>query len=417
MEHFFRYLIALSLSFYSFSVFSQSNYVSGSITDYEGNTRNGLINYKNWEFNPKTIQFKQSEGQAEPEEVLPENVKELRVGGEIYVGRTVMIETSPHKISELDTDPEIELAEDQVFLQVLFQGEKSLYYYKHRTVREYFYIEQNDSIVLLEYKKFIKEGGGTHDEIRNVTERRNYATQLQNYLTDCSETFYLISKTSYKKKYMTQLFEQYYKCRETTPEFELKKDFGKVKFGLVAGATYTILKFKSSVDPEFNDPDMEGSVDFAGGISVEIIFPRNREKWSLYNELLYTSFDSDGNFQDRLSSVVMNFNYSYLHVNSLVRYKFIGNGLDYFVNAGLETGLIVGGENTRTVVRTFDPFPISGPAMPLTRDFELGFIVGAGVKLNKVLAELRYNRGDGFSGDPNTASGINRFMFLVTYQF
>ncbi|MFZ4726623.1 MAG: hypothetical protein ACOYMD_14400, partial [Paludibacter sp.] len=44
----------------SLVVYSQENYVKGFIIKQNGDTLNGLVDYRNWSVNPKQIQFKKS---------------------------------------------------------------------------------------------------------------------------------------------------------------------------------------------------------------------------------------------------------------------------------------------------------------------------------------------------------------------
>ncbi len=57
----------------SLNVLAQENLVTGFIVSLKGDTTHGLINYKNWRQNPKTIQFKAS-NQIESSTYTPQNI-------------------------------------------------------------------------------------------------------------------------------------------------------------------------------------------------------------------------------------------------------------------------------------------------------------------------------------------------------
>src|SRR5215510_9797263 len=55
-----RTALLLSLTLICFSSIAQKSYIAGFIVTLKGDTINGLVDYKNWEINPRSVSFKKN---------------------------------------------------------------------------------------------------------------------------------------------------------------------------------------------------------------------------------------------------------------------------------------------------------------------------------------------------------------------
>jgi hypothetical protein len=138
---------------------------------------------------------------------------------------------------------------------------------------------------------------------------------------------------------------------------------------------------------------------------------------------MYSSYQTGGKYRVTSSPSVYQdytykFEYAYVKMNNMLRYKFFVNNAIIFVNGGISNGMVVKEVNEVTKVHTFNG---SGrttieKGFDDTKSHELGFIVGAGLRFKRISFELRGEKGNG----PFRASGykanVMRYTGLVGYR-
>lgn len=143
-------LLAIGILIFQFA-FSQGNYKSGYIIKNNFDTIFGLVEHRDWRSNPVAIRFKT----AIENEVIsyrPADIAEFRVEDEIYQSGVIVTEVSPRNLGDLEEGPQLNTIVETAFVQTLFKGEKSLYYFISPTGKENFYIKQDTGFELLVYK-------------------------------------------------------------------------------------------------------------------------------------------------------------------------------------------------------------------------------------------------------------------------
>lgn len=400
-------------------VFSQENFVSGTVINAQGDTIAGLIDYQNWKKNPRKVKFKTAAN--EPYSVYtPLDIVEFRVRDEIYIGRIVECETSSLDAGGLMEDPGFAINIDTVFLQALIRGRKSLYLNKNIDGKDNFYIENNSKIELLLYKKYLKNTEGKSI----VKEQKKYIGQLLLYLTDCPALQQEIEKAAYNRRSLEKVFQNYYKCSGDQIIFKKELEKPTVEFGVLAGATITSLNFKSKGFEVLVNTDFKHSTRFTAGLRLELFLPRIQRKLSINNELLFTSYEVAGEYLDfesdnKYSITTTKIGYSHIRFINMVRYTYSFRKTRFFMNAGISNSYSVSNTNYSRKESKF--FTINsteiGKAFNVTRTYEQGFNLGVGVKRLKISAEFRYERGNGMSVYSALNSITNRYYFLLGYGF
>lgn len=408
-------LVVIGILFFQCS-FSQENFLPGYIVTLKGDSTHGFIDYRNWERNPGKITF-QGKINGEKINYTPIDIKLFSVLDEIYVSAIVETEVSPVKTSMLRFNPELQIETDTTFLQTMIKGIISLYYYKDSYGKENFYIKQNEEFDLLTYKKYLK----IYDGPPVVLENKKYIGQLTVYLQDCPSIQSKLRNISYNKNSLEKLFIFYYDCTKSVIDFQKKTEKAIIEIGILAGISVSSLKFKGKDFPHLENAEYSNSLNFTGGLFLDIVLPRDQRKWSIYNEFIYTSYKVDGNYVDIKNSykhtiVYSEFDYSYLKMNNMLRYKFPIGTLFAFFNAGFSNGFVINGTNNRTIESRFNSIikVVEDKSLNETRIFEIGYILGLGTKYKKFSFEVRYEKGTGMAY--NLKSISTRYYCLLGYK-
>jgi len=399
--------------------FSQENYIPGYVIKNGADTLFGFVDFRDWGYNPRRIMFR-STIESTPVSFTPIDIVEFKVGNEIYKRGIVNTEISSIQTNQLRESRQLDIKVDTAFLQTLFDGDKSLYYYKNLEGRENFYISKENGFELLLYKRYFIQQEGR----RAVTENRTYLGQLSSYLKDCESIDTKIRNTTYSKKSLTELFQHYYKCSSTNITFQRAVERIRTEVGLVAGISYTSLKFRSDDFDYLVGADYDPSLNFTAGISLDFTLPRNHGKWSIYNEVLFTTYEAKGSYlryvsENNYSVTTTEIGYSYLKVNNMIRFKYPVRHFSLFLNGGISSGFSLRETNFRSVYTKFHTTErtVDDVALSDTRKYEQGFIVGAGSKYRRYSFEIRYERGNGMSEYTALVSSTKRYSFLLGYRF
>ena len=402
--------------------FCQEKYVTGYILTLHGDTVFGEVDYRNWEKNPGKIYFKEKSGK-DKSGFGPMDIKGFGVKDEIYESAIVETETSPFNTPELDYSSALTLVKDTAFLQVMVRGTKSLYYYKPGSGKEQFYIKRDSSFELLIHKKYLKD----QDDRTVIVENKKYVGQLAIYLNDCPAIQQKANGADYKKSSLEGLFLDYYKCVMTGMSFHKKTAKVAVAFGVLAGVSMTSVKFRST-DSEYFDylinAGYKPSVNFSAGLFMDVILAGNQGKWSIYNELILSSYKIDGRYdeyvnENKYAITYTTLGYSYVKMNNMLRFKYPVGKFFLFLNAGISNGYAVSETNyMRRESRLFTQVRIEeGKALNETRRYEMGLIAGLGTKFWKFSFEIRYENGNGMSAYTALKSTANRLYCLLGYRF
>jgi len=407
---------------FSYLSYSQENFFPGYVINNSGDTSKGFVDYKNWAINPKEVVFK-STATSSPTTFIPTDIIEFSVKDEIYVSGIVEVENTPVEDNKLDYDPKLKITVDTIFLQTLLKGKKGLYYYRNNNGRENFYVNKDSGFELLISKKYLIRQGTTSF----IFTRKDYIGQLNLYFNDCSTIQTKIENTSYDQRDLIKLFQDYHKCSSSEIGFQRKAERVHLEIGALAGASLTKLKFNSG-DADYDyleNTNYKLSTNFSGGLSFDIIMPRNHGKLSLDNELTFSMYKTTGQYEfldynDTYKKLTTEFGYSYLKINNLLRYRFLFGNISPFINGGISTGIRL--SETKYVKKEFTTTysgtsVYEGSPLVQTKYYEQGFLVGAGIKSKNLSFEARLEKGDGMINVPSINAWATRYYFLIGYRF
>ncbi|EPR65659.1 outer membrane beta-barrel protein [Cyclobacterium qasimii] len=397
---------------------SQEKYLPGYVKTLDGEIVPGLIDYRNWDNNPKNVFFKQEQqGIAEVYKAL--DIAEFGVLDEIYVGAVVEKEVTTNTVYVHSESSALQVRMDTVFLQTLVGGEKSLLGMKS-SGKQNFYIKEGNNYTLLKYKWFLVEQNGTQLKDENLT----YKRQLASYLGNCLHMIAPLEGASYDSKSLENIFLKYYECTGGVPAFRKVREKVIVELGIVTGASSTSLSFYQTEGFEdllsFNFPS---TYDLVAGVFLDVLLPRNERKWSIYNELLYTSYTVSGSFQDITNendyrNVEGKLGFGYLKVNNMLRYRYQLDNFKVFVNGGISNGFALSETNKKSTFRKFYTSETNddGKILKETRSYEQGVIIGLGATKGRLTGEFRYERGNGMSAYTAFGVRVERYFLLLNYR-
>ena len=403
------------------SSFSQENYLPGFLINHSGDTVKGFIDYRNWEKNPRVIHFKKLMNESASART-PLDILKFGVHDEVYLGAIVDAEISPSATEVLQYDPALQIVIDTTFLQVLIEGDKNLYYNKNSVGNKNFYIGQGSDLELLAFKKYLVNQGGE----RAIAENKKYIGQLTVYLNDCPTISSKLSNIQYRQKSLEKLFRNYYGCTHSEISFENKIEKIEIEIGALAGATLSQLKFTSDSDANnyLTKVDYGTSVNFTAGLFFDVILPRNQGKWSINNELMFTSYKFEGMYEDfknenDWTKTHTEIAYSYLKVNNMLRFKYPVSTGFMFVNVGISNGFGLSETNNKRKEKQFYSSYTNdfSSALDDTKMWEMGLLFGVGGKIRQFSLEARYEHGNGMSAYSNMKSPTNRYYILLGYRF
>ncbi len=409
-------LVIMLLGAISSASIAQVNFVPGYIINHKQDTIHGLIDYKNWERNPHQIQFR-VDSSGPVFNYMPLDISEFGTQDQIYVSAVVETEVSSRKTENLEKYQGAVIEKDTVFLQTLVKGPKSLYFYKDPDGIENFYFKTDSAYELLIYKRFIKKDkGGYH----YVVDNKKYIGQLAYYLSDCNDIQAKLEKLPYKSKNMTRLFDYYYDCTDAEMIFEQKRNDVLVEGGLLAGFSISDLKFDGLAEQYLIDQDFRASTNFSGGLYLDIILPFVHQKWSFYNELIYSSYVFDGyyeiynNDRDYIKSSYK-IGATYIRINSMIRYKYPVGRFFIYVNGGISNGFARNVVNNQKMYIQFysTSREKEKPVFNNYLKYEQAFNIGLGVKYKRYSVETRYELGSGMS----SYSIRKSFIFFLGFKF
>ena len=308
---------------------------------------------------------------------------------------------------------------DTVFLQTMIKGIISLYYYKDSYGKDNFYIKQNEGFDLLVYKKYMK----IHEGASVVLENKKYTGQLTVYLQDCKEILSKVYSTDYRKNSLEKLFLSFYKCTNPEIDFQKKTEKIKLEIGVLAGISISSLKFIGDDFPQLVNGNYSKSKNFTAGLFFDLLLPRAQRKWSINNELIFTSYSMEDHYNYYRGWASQAYydtklEYSYLKMNNMIRYKHPLGNFFIFVNVGMSSGYAISETNYQKNVIIGSTEKIKeGKCIPETTRFEQGYLLGLGVKYKKFSFEMRFEKGTGISAYYLINVISKRNYFLLGYRF
>ncbi|MDD2797446.1 MAG: porin family protein [Bacteroidales bacterium] len=352
-------LIYFIFGIFHFSIYGQGAYF---LTDSISSTGENIIDNGDL----LNAQFCTVEEGKKSIRYTPYQVKEYGLNdGRIFFSKTIQIGDSLRK----------------VFLLQLVKGKISLYYYRGKSTKTFFW--EKDSTTLHElpkrHKNFSKKG---------------FRDDLADLMNDCDNVKDATTVVNYNSKSLTELITYYNSCT--------KKPLQHFRYGFLLGAGLNRLEVAAFHINSAANLKFSYEAEFSPGIFID--FPIEMSNFSFHTDLYFTktgyyfnSIYTDVNFATKNTTFVANTTSIYIPV--LLRYTlptisfrpFFNTGLIYAYNIKNNTDIY-----TSTIYPSHIESSIVDNSLLITKS-QIGYSAGAGIEYklsneHSVFIDLRYNK-------------------------
>ena len=386
-----RTALFLILCLLSLKSVAQTNFEPALIINHSGDTISGFIDNRDSKRNPRTIACRGKDGVVI--NYSPADIKGfyLNSGSGWYKSSILEIDKN-----SLDTRDVLQgtnqrgTVSDTVFLRVLIKGRICLYYLNDEYQQNHYVIEKDNKIEELRLEK----RSVNSDSGPGVIVVEHYKAQLNTKFADSPNEKISSDQVRYNEASLMKVVLKY------NQSFELQKDSYVLasekmmfRFSVVAGMNASFLKIRGDGylygQGEYN-PDLS----FYGGGGLEITLPKNRQVWSISNDMIY-----------RYYSIEDKFKASQLKMFTTIRYNFRSqNPFRFFLGAGLSNAFGITGES------------LPEGSMAYYRKYEQGSVFELGSTGSRINYTLRFEMANGFCRYEGTSTKFSNFYFGMGFR-
>lgn len=419
---FFLYATCLLQWAGTFQLHAQQNFQPCRLVLNGGDTLNGWIDDQNWRVSPKTIDFSESKG-GPIQHLSPVETSAFWVDGDWYAGKIVQLDRSPNRLGALTTDAQPRLEADTMFVRAMVLGKANLWLAVDPDGREHFCLEKDSlPITALIFKQYYSKDATGQEGVKT---NQRFRGQLAYYLTDCEKAVTLAKIAKYKVGSLIKVVQAYNDCHPGSARFVKRKDPIRFETVVLAGLSNFSMNLGSNYDESLQEANFSSSTKIASGIGLDIIFPRNLGKWSLYNSLLIESFNTSAQtrtYPIGISGYVertFRFKQTNLRLSNMLRYQQRTKRIAPYFFAGITHAVPILSANIDRVDTYFGGSVVTTSGN-LKRDFgryERTVLLGTGLQYRRFLLETRleYANGRFFTATSNGAH-TTRFFLLLGFK-
>jgi hypothetical protein len=387
-------LIFLWIIFISIPVLSQIRFEKGYFVDNRNFKVECLIKNFDWKDNPDKIFFKKTESDSQ-EAIGIKGLKEFGIYGKSkYKKYLVKIDRSPRNINELSSNRDPIWSEEEIFLQVIIEGNISLFYHEEGNHKSFFYSLSDSSVQQLIHKEY--------NENYVLKQNNDFRQQLYSYIR-CEDTKIRdVENLNYTIKDLTRYFANYYECigdSSNQPSKNSRKGIFVLK--LASGMDQTTLDIKNDLFTS-RDFTFKNHMSFRFSFQPEFILPFNNFKWSLYLEPTFVILKKE------VSSVGATVDFKAIEFPVGIRhYFYINNHTRLFLNFNFNPSFTF----------TSKPQIVYSNNSVLDINPGTGYGIGVGVEYKKASIEYRYiSKRDFLLGYAYWSSNYQVSSIIVGYK-
>lgn len=391
-------LVTLSLLLGCAAAFGQ-NFEKGYIITIDGERKECEIDNKDWPVNPEKISYKIAD-QVTTGDV--KNIKEFGVYGYSVYERHIVKAAFPTK--DVEDEPAYPWQTDTLFLQVMLEGNPSLYCCKTSFAPVYFYQGKDDAAPLQLRHRLSSQNG-------NIQKDNAFRNQLSLFAANCgSNVTTSLSRLEYRGQALLDMFKQINACNKTeyTEIKRTKESTIEAHLQFRPGFVMNNLSIKGSGRP-YTDYASGFKPSYRLGLGVEINSRARLKKWSLLIELAYQDFK-----QEERINVDYKFYGTLREIDLMVgvrRYLVATQGLKLYVGAyaGL-TPVRIKSQTEYKMVYSFSETEVS--AYKLDNTIALQFAAGCGIKYKRLGLELAYGIPHSVTATQSWSSNYSRISAI-----
>lgn len=415
VDHLFDVLLALTLQMkkqllslliwvITIGTYSQISFENGYYITNSNEKVACQIRNVDWKNTPIEFEYRLSEHSETQKMGIPE-VKEFGVYNfSKFVRAKVDMDRSSDNIQNLSANKHPKYQQEEIFLNVLIEGEANLYEYIDGHLKRYFFNLDTIDIQPLVYKayRFSATEIGANNQFRQ---------QLLNHLKCDSMNGMDIERLTYKKDRLIAYFIQYHHCHGMafTNYYERQKSaFFNVSLRPRLNSSSLTIENQPSGS---RNTDFGHKLGFGLGVELEFVLPFNKNKWSIFVEPTYQSFKADKTREVTNISgqiLIAEVDYNSIEIPIGVRhYFFLNSNSKLFLNFAYVVEVAL---DSTIEFKRGDGSVIGDLEMKSSNNIALG----AGYKINdKYSVELRYLTSKNNLGYHNTYDSDYRSVSLI----
>jgi hypothetical protein len=402
-NHIALFLLLLTSS----ALFAQINFEKGYFISNNGQKTDCYIKNVDWINNPVEFEYRMTpEGDMRIGKLNA--IKEFTIPSICkYEKHTVNVDMSQRNVGKLNYDKKPEWQEKTILLNVLVEGDATLYRYKDADLSRFFFKKGNAKIQQLVFKNYLTEDG-------QLAENNEYRQQLYTSLVCESISRKRVSKLRHNRNALSQFFVDYNTCKNN--DFTVYEQVNKGKFSIRANigvsSQKTVLK-TGSLFGFSTDSGVETEQKWTPriGVDLEYLLPFNKNKWAVFIEPNYQSYKGAGSITSPTTGTVRTYGveYSAIQVPLGVRhYMFLNDTSKLFLNAGILVDFPLSTELSGILSIKDDSFKTAAGAL-----FGLGYSYD-----NTYFVEMRFGTGrELLEKTAQTTLKLSQFSFIVGYRF
>ena len=394
MTRFYFCLFLLGIGNY---VFAQHDFQPGYII--KNNIKiECLIKNEGWIKSPNSVTYK----------LDPSDDSKIAKASEI---QGFYIENTKHKFVSRYFQPVYHIPITYNFVQVLVEGEASLYKYITAAEDQYYFETKGQDFMLLHHEVRI-EGSKMEEDYR-------FRAQLFELLSCVDFKKENFQKLEFKQKELMRVFNDFNACQGNDfTDLTIYKEKGKLNLHLMAGTSLFDVgsSSNSSATSEITSPS---SILFKAGGELEYVLPIRNNKLSLFTGIEYSQNEVEGTYKMigvlpstgvRVSvNTTYEYEYDLLSIPLGIRfYMYLNPNNAFFVNPGVSYNYILSEKEYN-----FNHISTNHTVGQGLLEDGLGFFGGFGYKFkSKFGAEVRYISTSNISIDEFSTKSTSLILLL-----
>ncbi|KIA94189.1 hypothetical protein OA93_20600 [Flavobacterium sp. KMS] len=280
----------LFLFFFTFS-YAQISFEKGYYILNDGSRIECFIRNIDWKNNPTDFKYKTQLSDNDFKTETIANVQEFGIDNETTFKKfKIKIDRTSDEPNKLLADRNPVFKEEVIFLKVLIKGDATLYSYTDQNLNRYFYETKTIPVEQLVYTKYYQIDSNGSPTI--LAENNEYKQQLFQNVKAENTTEKEIIKLNYNKSDLTKYFIKYNNIKPNLAKEERKVNKGIFLVKITPSASIASLSTENDYFLRDN-VQLDNKINFKFGVEAEYILPYNKNKWSIFINPAYQTYQDD----------------------------------------------------------------------------------------------------------------------------
>ncbi|WP_409417555.1 outer membrane beta-barrel protein [Flavobacterium sp. PS2] len=280
----------LFLFCFTFS-YAQISFEKGYYILNDGSRIECFIRNIDWKNNPTDFKYKTQLSDNDFKTETIANVQEFGIDNETTFKKfKIKIDRTSDEPNKLLADRNPVFKEEVIFLKILIKGDATLYSYTDQNLNRYFYETKTIPVEQLVYTKYYQIDSNGSPTI--LAENNEYKQQLFQNVKAENTTEKEIIKLNYNKSDLTKYFIKYNNIKPNLAKEERKVNKGIFLVKITPSASIASLSTENDYFLRDN-VQLDNKINFKFGVEAEYILPYNKNKWSIFINPAYQTYQDD----------------------------------------------------------------------------------------------------------------------------